>query len=234
MLTKSTRALSILLLAAMLLLTPGVWAEQPESARPPLTKMDYHKISHQVGGRLGVWSHIGEDAPDEDESGTFQADLSDQSFYLEGTAGYRLNPLLFGEFTLGMVDRGDVTIQDGPNQRIGSLLITSFLLHARLYPIPGGIGSLVPWASIGGGLYYGKRNVKFTTVGSPFYDNLDQESRTQLGYSLGAGIDWVLASTIALETQVRWMPVEFSENLALSDDYRGLAFTLGIKYLYAK
>lgn len=233
--TRKTAAACMLLVGTVLLLsTPCGWTQGTEAPQPPVTKMDWHKVSHQVGGRLGLWAHIGEDAPKQDESGNFRADLADQSFYLEASAGYRLTPMLLGEFSLGVVDRGDVTIQDGPNQRIGSLLITSFLLHARLYPVPGGIGNMVPWASVGGGLYYGKRNVKFTTLGSPFYDNYDQESRTQLGYSLGAGIDWVLASTIALETQVRWMPIEFSEDLALSDDFRGVAFTVGIKYLYAK
>lgn len=231
-LRRSTALVLVMVLLAATL--PISALAQDNGDKPPVTKMDWHRISHQVGGRLGIWSHIGEDSPTEDETGNFRADFSDQTFYLEGFVGLRISPLLFGEFSLGVVDRGDVTIQEGIDQRIGSLLITSFLLHARLYPIPNGIGNFVPWVSVGGGLYYGRRNVTFTTLGSPYWDNLDQESRTALAYSVGAGTDLVLASTIALETQVRWMPVEFSENLALTEDYRGLAFTIGIKYLYAK
>jgi opacity protein-like surface antigen len=234
MLAHIRRQSALALMVVVLLTAASISARDSTTRSAPATKMDWHKESHQAGGRLGIWSHIGKDAPTSDQTGNFRADLASQSFYLEGTLGYRLHPLLLGEFSLGTVDRGDVTLQDSPNQRIGSLIITSFLLSARIYPIPGGIGSLVPWTSVGGGLYYGRRNVKFTTLGSPYDDNLNEESRTALGYSFSAGIDWVLASSIALEAQVRWLPVEFSKDLALSDDYRALAFTLGIKYLYAK
>ncbi|MEW5993669.1 MAG: hypothetical protein AB1744_04645, partial [Candidatus Zixiibacteriota bacterium] len=90
-----------------------------------------------------------------------------------------------------------------------------------------------PYLSVGGGLYYGRRTVQFTTSSQVAAFGLDEDTGTDFNVALGGGIDWPLGTTIGLEAAVRHMPIEFSDGLQTIRDYDALAFTVGLKYLFA-
>jgi len=185
---------------------------------------------YQLGLRLGAWSNQGETPPASGLDGFFQSDINETSFYFEGQLSYRLFDQAVFELAIGSVNRGTVTLKDDQESRIGNLMVTPILLQAKFYPVPTHLSRLRPFVSAGGGLYFGRRTVQFVTLSNPYYNDLQGESRTVLGYTLAAGFDWVLGQSIGLEGMVRYLPVRFSDELALVEDYEAVAITIGIKY----
>ncbi|UCE23702.1 MAG: hypothetical protein JSU74_10430, partial [Candidatus Zixiibacteriota bacterium] len=82
---------------------------------------------HQIGGRLGTWVNAGEDPPELlvsiDEFSRLETNISSVNVYFEGYFGYNLFPQTFIEFSVGVVNRGSVTVQEGAFTDIGNLLI---------------------------------------------------------------------------------------------------------------
>ena len=186
---------------------------------------------HQAGIRLGVWANNGETPTD--SAGTFETSFKDANFYFEGYFAYRLFSQAMLEFSLGIVNRGSVTFREAGATNVGNVLVYPVLLQLKLYPLASLKAKLQPYLLAGGGLYYGRRSVQFTTSSDVYYYDLAEQSGTDFNYVLGGGIDWPIATTIGLEAGVKYMPIEFSKGLQTIHDYDAVAFTVGVKYLYS-
>jgi outer membrane protein W len=186
---------------------------------------------HQAGIRLGVWANNGESPTD--FVGISETSFKDANFYFEGYFAYRLLPQAMLEFSLGIVNRGSVTFKEAGATNVGNVLVHPILLQLKLYPLASLKAKLQPYLLAGGGLYYGRRRVQFTTSSDVYYYGLVEQSGTDFNYVLGGGIDWPIATTIGLEVGVKYMPIEFSKKLQTIRDYDAVAFTVGVKYLYS-
>ena len=197
-----------------------------------------HKMNrkHQIGIRLGGWINGGESPPalltDTFNNPLMKTSIKDGSFYFEGYYAYNLLPYTFMEFSLGIVNRGSVTIYDIYGTDIGNLLIYPILLQVKLYPLLSSDSKLQPFVGFGGGLYYGRRNVQFTNNSYSFY-SLNEDSKTDFNYTLSGGVDWCLNNSIAFDMQLKYMPINFSKSLVTVNDFKAVSVTVGIKYLYA-
>ena len=186
---------------------------------------------HQAGIRLGVWANNGETPTD--SAGIFETSFKDANFYFEGYFAYRLFSQAMLEFSLGIVNRGSVTFQEAGATNVGNVLVYPVLLQLKLYPLASLKAKLQPYLLAGGGLYYGRRSVQFTTSSDVYYYGLAEQSGTDFNYVLGGGLDWPIGATIGLEVGVKYMPIEFSKELQTIRDYDAVAFTVGVKYLYS-
>ncbi|MBD3403106.1 outer membrane beta-barrel protein [candidate division GN15 bacterium] len=191
---------------------------------------------HQVGVRLGVWSNSGATPPDRliDTTNSIEVttDINSASFFLEGFFGYRFTSWLMGEFSFGLSNRGDVVTRDtqlGIND-VAALNIYPILLQAKFYAPPLLGGKLHPFVSAGGGIYYARNSIQVTD--EFFFAQFREDSETDFNYVLGGGFDWPLASQVGLDFNVKYMPIEFSEELVGITDYKALTVTVGVKYLY--
>lgn len=201
-------------------------------------KIDSYLKSHQAGLRIGAWANQG-DTP-ADSVGTaepflyYLTDFTSGNAYLEGFFAYRINPYLAGEFSAGIVSRGDVTLQDDfLNQTsFGSMVIYPILLKARLYPLGASHTKFHPYIFGGGGMYYGKHDVQIIDNYAGLTADLDQSSETVFSYVVGGGVDWPLAEVIALDMQMQYMPIDFSKDLVGVRDYSSFTITIGVKYLF--
>jgi len=191
---------------------------------------------HQIGVRLGGWINGGESPPalllDTFNNPLMKTSIKDASFYFEGYYAYNLLPYTFMEFSLGIVNRGSVTLYDNISTDIGNLLIYPILLQIKLYPLLSYDAKLQPFIGFGGGLYYGRRNIQFTNNSYSYY-NLNEDSKTDFNYTLSGGADWHLNNSIALDMQLKYMPIRFSNALVNVNDFKAVSVTVGIKYLYA-
>jgi len=189
---------------------------------------------HQVGVRLGVWANGGETPPKTFEIPEFSyrvdTDISSANVYLEGYAAYRLYSMGLLEFSVGFANRGDVNVQDGGREYFGNLILYPIMLQLKNYlPMPGA-SKFRPYVTVGGGIYYGRNSVQFT---NDAYYAYTEESETDFNYVLGGGIDYQVAGSIALEMNAKYMPINFSKNLILVQDYQAFTITFGVKYLFA-
>lgn len=199
----------------------------------PTDPRERFNLQHQAGIRLGVWNNLGGTPLASDTSGgnLYQTDLKSANFYFEAYFGYRLNPHLMFELSFGIVNRGDVTIYDATgNQFIGNLLVYPLQLRAKLYPLASLSPKFEPYLMAGGGLYYGRNSIQFTTSSS-FFSNYIGDSRTDFNYMLAAGFDWPLSQIVGLDANVAYMPINFSNNLIFIRNYDAVTVTVGIKYL---
>jgi outer membrane protein W len=187
---------------------------------------------HQAGVRLGVWANTGEMPPESDSLGTFETAFSDASVYFEFFASLRMTSFLMGELSFGMTNRGRVTFIEAGGSNIGHVLVHPILLSLKFYPFTPFKSKIQPFVTIGGGLYYGRRTVQFTTSNQIATYGLNEDTGTDLNLAYGGGIDWPIGSTIGLEALVRYMPIEFSDGLQSVNNYDALAITVGIKYLF--
>jgi opacity protein-like surface antigen len=190
---------------------------------------------HQAGIRLGGWSNRGSVHPTGGSNATgfsFETKINSGSFYFEGFYDYRLTPYLAGEGSLGLVNRGSVTINQGFLTDIGNLQLYAALVQIKLYPMASLKPKFQPYLTLGGGIYYAWRNVQLTTA---VFTNsgFEQESATRLGYSFGGGLDWPIANSFGLDLNFRYMPIKFSEPIVTVNDYTAFTLALGVKYLYA-
>ena len=91
---------------------------------------------------------------------------------------------------------------------------------------------LFPFVTAGGGVYFGRRSVQFTTDSyASTYGGFNDDSQTEFNYVIGGGIDCRISRSIALELQSKYMPIHFRQ-LALVENYTALTITIGVKYLY--
>lgn len=219
------------ILSILILLSSLAIAQDEEQAPSPRDNFN-HK--HQVGVRLGVWSNLGDDPPESGENGdfSFATDIGSASFYAEVFFGYRLSSMIVGELSLGVVNRGTVALADSYGQDIGNLQIYPMLVHLKFYPLAAFSPKFTPYVSIGGGLYYGRRSVQFSTA-SYYYPYFEEESDSKIGYAIGGGFDWPLNNIIALEANARYMPFEFSDGLVGVTDYSAFTVAVGVKYTYS-
>jgi len=166
---------------------------------------------HQAGIRLGFWRNLGDDAvADAIEEGQFwKTDIGNNNFFFEAYGGYRINHLAMAELSFGFVNRGSVTNFDGYNSYVGNLIVYSVLLQLKVYPIPTLPGRFHPFILAGGGLYYGRHDVQFTT-----------------------GIDWPLADYLGVDFSVKYMPISLSKKLVTMSEYSALSVSVGVKYLF--
>ncbi len=219
--------------AVLFFVVIGALASAVPAQEPPENPVDRFVLQNQVGVRLGAWSNLGSSpvADTTDGISTYSTDLKSSSFYLEAYFGYRLNPLLMMELAFGIVNRGDVTIDDGNGQLFyGNLLVYPIQLRAKLYPLASLHPKFQPYVMAGGGLYYGRNSIQFTTS-SAFITNDVGASRTKFSYMLGGGVDWPLTKKVGLDLNLNYMPINFSKDLIFIRDYSSLTVTVGIKYL---
>ena len=191
---------------------------------------------HQVGVRLGAWINSGDTPPplliDTTYNAQLETSIKDASFYMEGFFAYNIFPQTYLELTFGIVNRGSVTLYEAGDTDVGNLLVYPILLHLKVYPLSSFGTRLQPYVSVGGGIYYGKRDVQITTNYYYYYYNINEDSQTDFNYALGGGFDWLLNNKLALDLNVKYMPISFSKSLVTIKDYEAMTISLGIKYLY--
>jgi opacity protein-like surface antigen len=189
---------------------------------------------HQAGLRLGVWGNMGNLPPQSDTSGAskYEADIKDASFYFEVYFAYRFHPAIMAELSIGIVNRGDVTVEETAggytDTYYGNLTVYPVQLRAKFYPFASTTGKLFPYLSGGVAVYHGRHDIQFTT--DPFF--ISENARTSFSYTLGAGIDHPLARQVGLDLNVTFMPINFSKELFFVKDYEALTVTVGVKYLF--
>jgi opacity protein-like surface antigen len=205
----------------------GSWA----ASQPANPRSDFNR-RHQLGARLGVWGNLGGTALKADTSGSsfYETDIKSASFYFEGYFGYRLSPALMLELAGGIVNRGDVTITDNGESFIGNLVVYPIQLRLKLYPLAFASTRLQPYVMGGGGIYHGRNNIQFTNSANPFVTYVG-ESQTDLNFVLGGGVDLPIASSIALDGSVAYMPIHFSKDLIFIRNYEAVTVTVGAKYV---
>lgn len=230
---RRSLATCILVLLAVLLTA----ATTPQAADPELTTRQSFRKAHQLGIRLGPWINLGETPVPryEDENESFKTNFHDASFYFEGYYAHRFTPALRGEFSLGILNRGSVTFTVDDRTNVGNVLLYAALLQGKVYPFISGDWMPQPYLTAGGGLYYGRRSVQFTsTPDGYYYPNIDEQSAARLNFTIGGGLDWPLATQIGLDLNVKYCPIPFGEPLMTINDYDGLAIAVGIKYFYIR
>jgi opacity protein-like surface antigen len=194
--------------------------------------------SHQLGVRLGGWANRGsspaDSIPGEQPAEYFLTEIGDANFYLEGFFGYRFNSVLMGELSVGVVSRGDVTfVESDGGSSFGTLVVYPVLAKLKLYPFGSLSGKFHPYLFAGGGIYYGKHDIQIVSGFSSYLrQQFGETSKTTFDYLIGGGLDWPLASIVALGFQVQYMPIGFSGELVGVRDYSSLTITVGAKYLF--
>lgn len=228
---RLTRPIMISLLVLMLGMASGhAEIEQPDSSH-------HFFYQHQAGVRLGVWASQGDSPPDSglvmsgsDTTGIYITNINDAAMYFEGFFGYRVSRYFVLQISAGTVNRGSVTISDSVRSDVGNLTIYPILAQVKLYPFPNSRLRFHPYVAAGGGMYIGRRGVQFTNA---WYDtNWEEETEVAFNFAVSAGADWPLTQKLGLETQVSYMPINFSDQLLTIEDYDAIAVTIGIKYLY--
>lgn len=219
-------------LLATALLTVLILAGLIRASDDPKPKEDIFNHRHQIGGRIGVWSNTGDPIPTmySGPSINVETKIKDASFYFEGFFAYRLFSQAMLELSIGIVNRGTVIIEEGGRTDIGNLMLYPILVHLKLYPMAPLKNRLQPYITVGGGLFYGRQSVQFTT--NVFDPRFREQSETDFNYAIGGGLDWVLSKTLALDFNAKLMSINFSRGLLTVRDYDAITVTVGIKYLY--
>jgi hypothetical protein len=198
-----------------------------------LTKEQAFNKSHQVGVRIGVWGNLGDKPPVRDSSTLYQyqTDVKGGSFYAEGYAAFRIcRPLMF-EVSLGIVNRGDVTLDDLDLgfTYIGSLILYPIQARLKLYPLAHSNSSIQPYLMAGGGIIHGRNNIQFS---SDYYAQFREASATAVNFTVGGGLDFPISNQIGLDLNANYLPIHFSKELFAIKNYSALTVTVGVKYLY--
>ncbi|MFZ1685320.1 MAG: outer membrane beta-barrel protein [Candidatus Zixiibacteriota bacterium] len=199
----------------------------------PLTREQAFNKSHQVGARIGVWGNLGDRPPVRDSSASYQfeTDVKGGSFYAEGYAAFRIwRPLMF-EISLGIVNRGDVTIDDLDfgYSYIGNLILYPMQARLKLYPLARSNSSIQPYLMAGGGIIHGRNNIQFS---NDYYAEFNEQSATTVNFTLGGGLDFPISHQIGLDLNANYLPIHFSKELFAIKNYSALTVTVGVKYLY--
>lgn len=227
-------AFTLLILAAFL--CPGIQAQyEPENRIK--TVSDAFVRSHQLGVRIGGWINRGDDPPDSleiAEDSYYQTDFGSANIYLEGYFGYRFNPNLMMEISLGVLSRGDVVrVEPDGGQSIGTMMIYPILAKLRFYPLGGKVAKFHPYLFGGGGFYYGRHDIQFTSGYYAYFRDLyGTDSETKFSYTFGAGLEWPVATMVGLEFQVQYMDARFSDKIIGISDYSAVTVTVGVKHIF--
>ncbi len=191
--------------------------------------------SHQLGARLGAWSNLGDLPPgilnNPNNSTILRTNISNNNFYFEGFFGYRINEQLMLELSMGISNRGSVTLSQNSSTNVGNVIIYPVLLQMKLYLLSMTDIRIQPYIFGGGGLYYGWRSTQVSSSGYIYMD--DRESEAAFHYSFGGGFDWPLSKSLAAGLNIKYMPIMFTKTFLAINDYKGIGITLGIKYLYS-
>jgi len=192
--------------------------------------------SNQLGLRLGAWSNLGELPPTllpnyGNSSADLETKFSDANFYFESFFGYRLNEQLMLELSLGISNRGSVTLSQFGSTEVGSVIIYPILVQMKLYLLSMTDLRFQPYVFGGGGMYYGRRSTQISSSGYIFTNST--ESKTDFHYAFGGGFDWPLSKSFAMDLNIKYMPITFSKSFVAINDYRGIGITVGFKYLYS-
>lgn len=192
------------------------------------------RYQHQLGIRLGAWNNLGDNPPDsstsDDGNSRFRSKVGNVDFYFEGYYAYRLIPQSLIELSVGIVNRGTISIEEAGRSDVGNLLIYPILVQFKLYPFSPLQSTIQPYLTVGGGLYYGRLSIQFT---NDFYGaRFSERSETDFNYALSAGVDYLLASTVGIDFNVKYYPINFSKGLLDVRNYDGMSITIGVKYLY--
>lgn len=195
---------------------------------------------HQFGGRLGVWINGGETPPaiiynPLDSADRVVTSIKDANFYIEGFFAYNIFPSAFIEISLGIANRGSVTVFENfgtdTTIDIGNLILYPMLIQFKYYPIASLKSKFQPYFGFGGGLYYGRRDIQLTNnYYTQYYGNFG-ESESDFNYTLSGGFDWLLNNSLGLDFSIKYMPVNFSNPLVSIKDYKATTVTVGIKYM---
>jgi opacity protein-like surface antigen len=138
-----------------------------------------------------------------------------------------------GEISLGIVNRGTVTIDDSQIRDVGNLLLYPILAQIKIYPYAAGSWHAQPYLTAGAGLYLGRRDVQFTDSNFLFAGS-NQETASKLSYVLGGGIDWPIGNVISLGLDGKYMPINYSKGFVTVNNYNAVVITVGVKYLIAR
>lgn len=218
-------------LLAVLLIAPvgSLCAQDSDNGQLPSIYTTYH-----AGIRLGGWINNGETIPplavDTAADAILETDIKDGSFYFEAYAAYAVLPRTYAEISIGVVNRGSVSVFQGPFSDIGNLVLYPVLLQLKHYPLAEVRSKLQPFVAVGGGVYYGRQDVQFTN--DVFFTDYREDSETDFNYTLSGGVDWILNNFLTLELHSRYMPINFSETLVTAHDYQAFSVTVGVKYLF--
>ena len=199
-------------------------------ASPSWAQRDFN-AQHQAGARLGVWSNRGGIPPSSDSEGNFESSIKEECFYIEGYYAHRIFPPVMIEGSLGIVNRGSVSFREDEINNVGNLLLYTILIQAKLYPLVPLKTKIQPYLTFGGGLYYGRRTVQFTT-NSAYYQHYGEKTASDFGLAFGGGIDWPLSKVLGLEASAKYMLIHFPDPLLTVRTYDALAICVGLKYLY--
>lgn len=185
--------------------------------------------------RLGAWANLGGLPPDTlfnpSTNSIMATELTNSNFYFEGFFGYRLNEQLMLELSLGISNRGSVTLSQDGSTEVGNVIIYPVLLQMKLYLLSMTDLRIQPYVFGGGGMYHGRRSTQVSSSGYVYQNS--QESETDFHYSFGGGLDWPISKSVSADLNVKYMPIMFSKTFVAINDYKGIGITLGIKYLYS-
>ncbi len=187
---------------------------------------------NQGGIRLGVWSNRGGTPPELSPDSSIESKINDENIYFEAFYGYRFTPVFLIEGALGLVNRGSVSFVENGEENVGNLSIYTMLIKAKLYPLGSSNVRIQPYLLGGGGYYYGRRSVQFTTNYNIEYVKYGEQTADDFSYCFGGGIDYPLSSVIGLDFEVKYLSIGFSKSLLGIQNYDALAFSIGVKYLY--
>ncbi len=195
--------------------------------------IDFNQQNH-LGIRLGAWSNSGGLPPaaylNSDTTALIQTKIKDASFYFEGYYGHRFANYLVGELSLGIVNRGTVTIEEQNQTDIGNFMIYPILFQAKIYPFANMKSSFNPYFLAGGGFYYSRISVQFTTSYYQSYRN--EKSEVDINYVIGGGLDYKLSKNIGIELNAKYFPINMSDPILTVKDHSAAIVTIGIKYLF--
>ena len=221
-------------IAGIVALTIFAVGAPSESARSQAPSKEFRTM-HQAGFRLGGWANLG-DSPVKTATGTsgasYDIDFKGGAFYSEAYVGYRFSPLFMGEFSLGIFNRGEVSLVDGTDQFFGNLVVYPFTMRAKVYPLGNSKSGFQPYLSGGVAFYYARHNIQFYRSDAIFLA-LNTTSATDFDLIGGGGIDLPIAQKFALDFSATYMPLKFSKELMTIKDYGGLSITVGFKYLFS-
>ena len=150
----------LLVTGLLILLTSTAFAQDSDEGNP-----SKFNGKNQFGVRIGTWVNAGDEPPElliSDEFNTLETNVSNVNPYFEGYFAYNLFPQTYLEFSLGIVNRGSVTVQEGGVTEIGNLIVYPFLLHLKFYPLSMAASKIQPYLAVGGGLYYGRQDIQFS------------------------------------------------------------------------
>lgn len=225
------KSLLLLLLLTFVLISGAMAEDQVEGNALSING------KHQAGIRIGAWANQGETHPefwvDVDSVVLVETSINSGSVYFEAYYSHYLTTGFFLQVSAGIVNRGSVSIHEfGGSSDIGNLTVYPFLVQAKYYPLSTTGSRMQPFVTAGGGLYYGRRSVQFTTN---YYSYLgwNDDTATDFNYVFGGGFDWMLNKKLALEANVSYMPIDFSKGLVAVSDYSAATFTVGVKYMYS-